>query len=60
MTPTPASIILTGGCLCGAVRCAVKRGRPGERLDEQMRLTERWRSAYGNAVVPGLAATREH
>ena len=34
-------------------------GLPGERLDENDRLSARWRNAYGDAVVPGLAATRE-
>ena len=33
-------------------------GLPGERLDEHKRLMQRWKDAYGDAVVPGLAATR--
>lgn len=33
-------------------------GLPGERLDEHVRLTERWQAAYGVDVVPGVAATR--
>lgn len=32
---------------------------PGERLDEHLKLTERWRAAYGDGVEPGVAATRE-
>lgn len=34
-------------------------GLPGERLDEHQRLTQRWKAAYGDDVVPGVAATRE-
>lgn len=34
-------------------------GLPGQRLDEYDRIITRWRNAYGDAVVPGLAATRE-
>ena len=34
-------------------------GLPGERLDESLKLAERWKSAYGDAVVPGVAATRQ-
>ena len=33
-------------------------GLPGERLDEHAVLTERWKSAYGQAVLPGVQATR--
>ena len=33
-------------------------GLPGERLDEHLRLTERWQAAYGADVVPGVEATR--
>ena len=33
-------------------------GLPGERLDQNERLTERWKAAYGDAVVPGVAAAR--
>ncbi len=33
-------------------------GLPGERLDEHLRLKERWQAAYGADVVPGVAATR--
>lgn len=33
-------------------------GLPGERLDEHLRLKERWQAAYGAAVVPGVEATR--
>ena len=33
-------------------------GLPGERLDEHLRLTERWQAAYGDDVVPGVEATR--
>ena len=32
-------------------------GLPGERLDEHLRLTERWQAAYGDDVVPGVEAT---
>ena len=34
-------------------------GLPGERLDAQARLRERWQTAYGADVVPGVAATRK-
>ena len=34
-------------------------GLPGERLDASVKLNERWKAAYGAAVVPGLAATRQ-
>ena len=34
-------------------------GLPGRRLDEYAQLTERWKAAYGDAVVPGVAATRK-
>jgi hypothetical protein len=34
-------------------------GLPGERLDEHHRLMQRWREAYGAAVVPGVAAARQ-
>ncbi len=33
-------------------------GLPGQRLDEHLKLTERWRQAYGDGVEPGLEATR--
>lgn len=33
-------------------------GLPGERLDASERLTARWKSAYGDDVVPGVEATR--
>jgi hypothetical protein len=33
-------------------------GLPGERLDENERINERWKQAYGDAVEPGLAAVR--
>ena len=33
-------------------------GLPGHRLDENGRIAERWKRAYGDDVVPGLAATR--
>ena len=34
-------------------------GLPGQRLDEHLKLTERWRQAYGAEVVPGIEATRK-
>jgi hypothetical protein len=34
-------------------------GLPGNRLDEHLKLTERWRKAYGTEVVPGVDATRK-
>jgi hypothetical protein len=34
-------------------------GLPGERLDASVKLNERWKAAYGEAVVPGVAATRQ-
>ena len=34
-------------------------GLPGERIDEHVKLTERWKNAYGDAVVPGVEATRK-
>ena len=33
-------------------------GLPGHRLDEHQSLTDRWRDAYGEGVVPGVAATK--
>ena len=33
-------------------------GLPGQRLDEHLKLPERWRQAYGDGVEPGLEATR--
>ena len=33
-------------------------GLPGERLDEHAVLTERWKAAYGPAVLPGVQTTR--
>jgi hypothetical protein len=33
-------------------------GLPGERLDAQAKLTERWKQAYGDDVVPGVDAGR--
>ncbi len=33
-------------------------GLPGERLDENVKMLERWKQAYGDAVVPGIAAAR--
>ena len=33
-------------------------GLPGERLDQNAQLTERWKAAYGVDVVPGVSATR--
>ena len=34
-------------------------GLADQRLDEHQRLTQRWKVAYGDDVVPGVAATRE-
>ncbi len=34
-------------------------GLPGDRLDASAALTERWKNAYGDDVVPGVAATRK-
>ena len=33
-------------------------GLPGERLDGMTHITDRWRAAYGDSVVPGVAAVR--
>jgi hypothetical protein len=33
-------------------------GLPGERIDEHVKLTERWKKAYGDDVVPGIVAVR--
>ena len=33
-------------------------GLPGERLDEHVRLIERWRASYGADVEPGVDAAR--
>lgn len=33
-------------------------GLPGERLDQSVKLSERWKAAYGGDVTPGFAATR--
>ena len=34
-------------------------GPPGERLDEHLQLTERWKASYGAGVEPGAGATRQ-
>jgi hypothetical protein len=36
----------------------VADGLPEERLDQNARIVERWRDAYGDQVVPGVAAAR--
>jgi hypothetical protein len=33
-------------------------GLPGERLDSNERINQRWRDAYGNTVQPGVDAVR--
>lgn len=33
-------------------------GLPGTRIDEHVKLTERWKQAYGDDVTPGLGAVR--
>jgi len=33
-------------------------GLPGERIAEHVKLTERWKQAYGDDVVPGIDAVR--
>ena len=33
-------------------------GLPGERIDENTKLVKRWKQAYGDDVVPGIAAVR--
>lgn len=33
-------------------------GMPDERIDENARLQQRWREAYGDGVVPGVEAAR--
>ena len=33
-------------------------GLPGERIDENAKLVKRWKQAYGDDVVPGVAAVR--
>ena len=33
-------------------------GLPSSRLDESQRLTDRWKAAYGDAVLPGNEAVR--
>jgi GNAT superfamily N-acetyltransferase len=33
-------------------------GLPGERLDEHLKLIARWKASYGDAVTPGVDATR--
>ena len=33
-------------------------GLPEKRIDEHVRLMQRWRAAYGEGVVPGVDATR--
>ena len=38
----------------------VDDGLPGERLDANPRITERWQQAYGADVVPGVATAREN
>ncbi len=34
-------------------------GLSGERLDEHAKIMQRWKASYGEAVVPGVAATRQ-
>jgi hypothetical protein len=34
-------------------------GLPGERLADSVKLTERWKEAYGDAVKPGVDAVRK-
>jgi hypothetical protein len=34
-------------------------GLPGTRLDEYKPIVDRWKQAYGDDVVPGVAATRK-
>ncbi len=36
----------------------VEDGLPGKRIDELTTITQRWKAAYGDAVVPGVAAAR--
>ena len=38
----------------------VDDGLPGERLDANPRITERWQQAYGADVVPGVTTAREN
>lgn len=33
-------------------------GLPGERLDQNVRITQRWQTAYGSDVAPGIEAVR--
>jgi hypothetical protein len=33
-------------------------GLPGERLDQNLRIVQRWQAAYGSDVTPGIEATR--
>ena len=35
-------------------------GLPGTRLDEHLKLIERWKKAYGDDVVPGVEVVRAH
>lgn len=37
----------------------VEDGLPGYRLDENTAIANRWKKAYGDDVVPGVAATRQ-
>ena len=37
----------------------VEDGLPGERLDSNVKIAERWRDAYGADVQPGLDAVRD-
>ena len=37
----------------------VPDGLPESRLDSNERINQRWRQAYGDAVEPGIAATRQ-
>ena len=34
-------------------------GLPGTRIDEHVKLTERWKQAYGSDVQPGIDAVRD-
>lgn len=37
----------------------VEDGLPGHRLDENTTIANRWKTAYGDDVTPGVQATRE-
>jgi hypothetical protein len=53
---TPVSHFAVESCVAN---WHAEDGLPGERLNDDVKLAGRWSQAYGDAVVPGVEATRE-